>query len=261
MSWASRRRTLYLLGVFAFFAIVLGIPTAIWLYESPTCFDGKQNQEETAPDKGGSCILLDERTLSPYSVLWSRAFPVRLSGSGGGTYNALAYVQNPNRDAGARRINYRFRLYDERNIVIAEREGSGFIIPGGITPIFESTISTGNRAVARTFFEFSEPPTWERLLDTASALLIDNMTITSTDSAPRVVARVKNTSVEIASAPSFVAVVFDTAGNAFAASQTTLPRLGAGEENEIVFTWFSAFTRVVGRVDILPLLPPVVGRQ
>src|SRR3989344_828026 len=140
MSWASRRRTVYLLGIFLFFAVVLGIPTAIWLYEPPTCFDGTQNQGETALDKGGPCVLLDERTLSPSAILWSRAFSVRT-----GSYNALAYIENPNRDAGVRLVAYRFGLYDEKNVLVAERDGRTFVMPGGITPVFEGAIDTGNR--------------------------------------------------------------------------------------------------------------------
>src|SRR3989338_3474016 len=48
MSWASKRRTAYGGGVFLFFTAIIGIPLAIWIYEPPACFDGKQNQGETA---------------------------------------------------------------------------------------------------------------------------------------------------------------------------------------------------------------------
>src|SRR3989344_7429415 len=91
MSWASRRRTFYILGIVLFFMVTVGIPAAIFLYKPPTCFDGKQNQEETAVDKGGPCLLLDERTLVPHAVVWSRSFEVR-----DGTYSAVAYIENPN---------------------------------------------------------------------------------------------------------------------------------------------------------------------
>lgn len=251
MSWALRRKLLYAGGVFLFFAIIAGIPIAIWLYEPPSCADGKQNQGETAPDKGGPCPLLDERALSPVSALWSRAFPVR-----GGLYNAVAYIENPNEAAGAHAVEYRFGLYDERNVLVAERKGVTFIMAGGITPVFEGAIATGNRAVARTYFEFTSRPAWERLDNPADSLLISNKTIEAPDSAPRLSAKVKNASVAPAIDPSFVAVVFDTAGNAFAASATTLQRLAPNEEKEIVFTWPDPFTKVAGRTDVIPLSQP-----
>ena len=254
MSWASRRRTVYSLGVFFFFAVVIGVPTAILLYEPSTCFDRKQNQEETATDKGGPCLLLDERTLSPHAVLWSRAFLVR-----GGLYSATAYIENPNREAGVRAVGYRFGLYDERNILVAERVGKTYVMPGGITPVFEGAINTGNRIVARTYFEFTSPLVWERMVNTASVLTIGNKNVTNTTAVPRLTAEVENTSVAVVPNASFVAVVFDTAGNAFAASGTTLPRLEGGERGEFVFTWPDPYPRAVGRIDILPLLQPLLS--
>jgi hypothetical protein len=56
--------------------------------------------------------------------------------------------------------------------------------------------------------------------------------------------------------PSFVAVVFDTAGNAFATSQTALDRLDPGVARTIAFTWPSGWKYVVGRIDILPVSVP-----
>ncbi len=251
MSWASKRRTGYLLGVLLFFAIVIGIPAALWLYEPPACFDGTQNQGETATDKGGPCNILDERSLIPHSTLWSRALLVR-----GGNYNAIAYIENPNKEAGVRRIGYHFGLYDQRNVVVAERVGVTFIMPGGITPVFEGSINTGNRPVVRTYFEFTETPVWERMTNAAAALLISNKKLSSVDSVPRLSAIVENTSVASVTNPSFAGVVFDPAGNAFASSATTLDRLDPGEKHEIVFTWPDPFSSPVGRVDILPFIPP-----
>jgi len=252
MSWASRRRFVYGFGTFLFFAAIIGIPVAVLLYDPPTCFDGKQNQGETAIDKGGTCPLLDERTLSPSSILWTRAFLVR-----GGLYSAVAYIENSNEGAGVQAVQYRFGLYDERNILVAERRGTTFIIPGGITPVFEGAIGTGNRSVARTYFEFTSRSVWERLSNAASVLSVNNKNVIDVDSMPRLTARVKNTSVAAVLGSSFVAVVFDPAGNAFVASATTLPRLAPNEEKEIVFMWPDPFPATVGRIDILPLLPPL----
>jgi len=256
MSWASRRRFVYGGGVFFFFAIVIGVPVAIWIYEPPACFDGKQNQGETAIDKGGPCLLLDERTLQPHSILWSRAFPVR-----GGLYSAVAYIENPNSDAGVGKVQYRFGLYDERNVLVAERFGKTYIMPGGVTPIFEGGISTGNRLVARTYLELVSSLAWERMRNAASVLSVSGKVVSDTESVPRLTAQIENTSVANVFDPLFVAVVFDTAGNAFASSATTLSRLPASGKAELVFTWPDPFPRVASRIDILPLLPPTLDSR
>ncbi len=256
MTWASQRRTLYIAGVIAFFLVVVGVPVAYWYFSTPaTCSDGIQNQGETGVDVGGPCLTLDARALQPYAVLWTRSFRVR-----DGLYNAVAYIQNPNSGAGVPAVSYTFSLYDSQNILIAERQGTTFIMPGGVTPIFESAIDTGNRIVAHTYFEFTDPLVWKKMQDTASAISIDNKQIADVSTAPRVTAQALNTSVNDIVGPSFVAIVFDPSGNAFAASQTSVTRFVAGTSALLTFTWPEPFGSSVGRVDIVPVSAPVLAR-
>lgn len=252
MSWASRRRSAYVFGVVAFFALLVAIPALYW-YSSiqETCFDGIQNQGETATDKGGPCKLLDERTLTPHAILWTRAVQVR-----DGTYSVVSYVENPNEAAGVSLAPYRFKLYDERNIIVAERTGSAYIMPGAITPVYEGAIDTGNRAVARAYLEFTAPLVWERLFDATRPIQIATKDLQNPGSSPRLTARVQNTGVSDLQDTEFIAVIFDTAGNAFATSATILTSLEGGEEKEIVFTWPDPFQYLPGRTDIIPLLAP-----
>lgn len=252
MSWASRRRFLYLAGVIAFFAIPAMIALTLWLYEAPTCFDGKMNQGETKIDRGGPCRLLDENRLVPHSVLWARTFFVRH-----GVHSAVAYIENPNPNAGVREAPYRFRLYDARNILVAELEGVTPIMPGTITPVFEGAVETGDRVATRAFFEFSAPLVWERLVDQSRAVLITDKDLRDEETAPRATALVKNGDVNDIRNVVIAASVFDTAGNAFAASSTILPLLAAGETVQVSFTWPKAFERRVARVEILPVVTPV----
>jgi hypothetical protein len=252
MSWASRRRTAYTIGTILFFGAVFGLPALYWYVNLPeTCTDGVQNGDETGIDKGGSCPLLDERLLSPHAILWTREFPVR-----DGTYNVIAYVENPNEGAGVIAAPYRFRLYDSRNILVAEREGSTYLMPGTVTPVFEGAIDTGNRAVARAYLEFTAPLVWVRLKDSTLPIEIISKEVSDANSSPRLVAIVRNTSVADIRDVEFVASVFDTAGNAFAGSSTLVPVLEEGERREIVFTWPDRFTYVPGRIDVLPSALP-----
>ena len=254
MSWASRRRFLYLTGVIVFFAVIITVPLVSYLHQPTTCFDTIQNQGETAPDKGGPCQLLDERALIPHAIQWARGFPVR-----DGTWSAVAYVENPNNEAGILKAPYRFRLYDDRNVLVAEHEGVSYIMPGSITPVYEGGFDTGNRVASRTFFEFTAPLVWERLADTSRALVITGKTITDLDTMPRVSATAENTAVSEARDVEFVATVFDTAGNAIASSRTVIPLMKASERVPLVFTWPDPLQRAVGRVDILPRRTPIKG--
>ena len=252
MSWAARRRLLYLSGVILFFVIVFGGPVAYWYFSiPPTCFDGIQNQGETAVDQGGPCLALDPRTLQSYALLWTRSFKVR-----DGSYNAVAYVQNPNKEAGVESVSYKFSLYDAQNILIAERTGTTYLMPGSVTPIFEAGIDTGNRVVVHTYFEFTEPMQWIRAQEPATSITVGDQSLTDTNTAPRLSATVRNSAVADIVNPGFVAVVFDTSGNAFAASRTQLDALPGNGSAQIVFTWPDTFPSTPGRVDIIPMAPP-----
>lgn len=257
MSWASRRRAAYGFGVFLFFLITVGGPIAYWYFTiPPSCTDGKQNQGETSPDHGGPCKLLDERSLTPAPILWARSFPVR-----DGTFNSVSYIQNSNEGAGVRHISYRFALYDTDNVLVAEREGSTFIMPGAVTPVFESGIETGNRIAVRTYFIFTDDPIWERLEDRSRIVQVNDKRIADTGTAPRVTATARNTSVVDMTDVLLIATIFDQAGNAFASSQTKIPKLRAGEKQDITFTWPDPFTVGVGRIDIIPLVEPGPPRE
>lgn len=248
-----RRRILYLLGVFLFFAIVVGGPIVYKIATiPPTCTDGIQNQGETAIDKGGPCPLLDPSQLQPSATLWTRAFQVR-----DGSYNVAAYIENPNDGAGVRTAQYIFRLYDAENVLVADRTGTTFVMPGRTTPVFQGGIDTGNRKVAHAFFAYTQEPQWEQMSDVARILDISEVAPSDIANMPRVSAVVHNTSVSPVFDISLVATVFDTAGNAYAVSSTRIPRLSPDERQSVVFTWPDPFPSAVGRIDVIPLVAPV----
>ena len=260
MSWASRRQATYIFGILAFVFVGVSVPVALLMYHPPTCFDGIQNQGETAIDRGGPCVRLDENSLSPVSVLWSRSFIVRPNNLGGGVYSSVAYIENLNKDAGAQEVAYHIGLYDDENVLIGERTGSTFVMPGTITPVFETGIDSGRRTVARTYFEFTAVPDWQRSSNAASVIKTSNVKMGDDLAMPRVSVDVENTSPLDVMHPGFVVVLFDSAGNAFSASATTLTRLTAGTTQTISFTWPSSLSSTVGRVEVLPRVAPKVAK-
>jgi hypothetical protein len=253
MSWASRRRATYVGGMVLFFALLIGLPILHYISTiQPTCFDGIQNQGETAVDEGGPCLKLDPNQLSPWSIVWARSFQVR-----DGLYTAVTYIENPNSGAGVALAHYRFGLYDSGNVLVAEREGTTYIMPGGITPVLEAGIDTGNRVVVHTYFQITDQTlVWERMTNTASAIRINNQEVSDVDTMPRISARAQNIGFAPLHAVSFIAVVFDPNGNAFAASATAIRDLDPNSPQQITFTWPQPYPAQVGRVDIIALLPP-----
>ena len=248
--WASKRKAMYLFSVLGFFAVVASVPLYFALQTEPTCFDGRQNQDERGVDCGGVCELICPFDVSPLSLLWSRSFIVA-----NGVYNAVAFIENPNFDVAVLEIPYSFQLYDSENLLIVERRGTTFISTNGITPIFEPRIQTGVRVPVRTFFEFTGPIRWHRINDPKEIVIVEQE-LQNADTEPRIEALVENKSLNEAKDVEVVAVVFDTAGNAMAVSQTLVQQLRGQTKVPIFFTWPLSFNNQAGRLDVIPRVPP-----
>lgn len=253
MSWAGRRRTMYISGIVATFLIVVGIPLIFILYEPPTCFDGSKNGEERGVDCGGSCRLLCPFEVTNPTVLWSRAFKITE-----GVYSAVAYIEHPNSNSGVIEAPYTFKLFDSANILVSERIGTTFLLPNTLTPIFEGGITTGERIPARTFFEFNTELKWVRIPEKEYPLSVKNQRLSNITKTPRIDAVVENSSVDDIFDLEVVGVVFDIDDNAIAASRTIIPLLERQSSEEIVFTWPEAFLKKVERcvapIDVMLLI-------
>ena len=240
MSWSGRRRFSYATGVIIFLLFVVGVPLFLYFYEGPSCFDGDHNGDELGVDCGGSCQLLCEFQTDDPTILWSRSFEVTPN-----NYSAVAYVENPNPKAAVDNINYIFRLFDEDNILVAERTGSTFLLPGRVTPIFEADLFTGNRVPVRTFFEFNEDPVWYVAEDNLSLLSVQDRVLSNPETNPRLDATLENTSVEEFKDVEVVAVVFGTDGNAVATSKTFFELIEKRMVHDLIFTWPTGFPKRV----------------
>ncbi len=251
MTWASKRQlfysaivTLFLLG----FGYLIISP---YFNKPPTCNDGKQNGDETGIDCGGTCALACRNQVDQVSILWARAFEVIP-----GRYNALAYLENQNKNTAIMKIKYRFRFADENNIYIGKRDGETYIPPTGKFAIFEPGIGLGNSVPVYTSFEFTEVPTWivvsQTKIDQLN-ILVSDIKLTDETTSPRLSATVLNDSFYKIPEVNFITILYNEAGNAIAASRTYLDVLDGKQSSEINFTWPEAFSEKVVAKEIIPI--------
>lgn len=254
--WANKMRVLYTTGFLVLIALALLPGVYTWLTTPPTCSDGIQNQGETAVDLGGPCLYLNPAELKQLTVRWSRSFMVVP-----GLYSSVAYIENPNPSAGIRHAHYVVRLYDEKNVLVAERVGETFIPAGKIVPIFEGNMQVGGRVPVRTTCTLFDPLTWERMEDERAAeIAVSGVALKEANGLPRLSAAIENSGVYALANLVVVAALFDEAGNVLGASRTVIPQLDPDSSKEIVFTWPKQFTSFVARMDVVPLIPPVYLR-
>lgn len=248
MSWGTRRRNMVLLIIAIIVFIPLSFAIYLFLYEEPTCFDGKQNGSELGVDCGGACELLCKNEVIDPIVLWSRYFTV-----GPGVYNALAYVENPNPDAGIEEIGYTFKLYNSENVLIQEKKGMVRIPPKAIFPITENGLFTNQLRPTRVSFEFDEDFIWKKSAPQKSLIQVRDEILENVDAEPRLTVELENTSILIIKDIDVVAILYDENENAVRSSTTFIKRLDRGQRETVVFTWPAPFDMPITKIEVIPL--------
>lgn len=201
-------------------------------YEAPNCFDNLQNGEERGVDCGGACERICKTDIMVPVALWSESFRIME-----GQYNAVAYVENRNREVGSPELAYTFKLYDERGAFIAERSGKTVLPPDGVYPIFEGKILTGERIPSRTVIEFDSEPIWLKGEVGRDQFELVRRELVNADNKPRLNAQVRNTSLEEALDVEVVATIFDSSKKPLTASRTFVPYFSGRSTTDIFFTW------------------------
>lgn len=253
MDWATKRKV-KIVGVLGAVALLLlgWFVYAKFIRVEPTCFDGKQNQSERGIDCSGECIRICSGDVSALVPAWARYLPVTET-----TGNVLAVIENTNRAAVAGKVPYEIRLYDERNILVTDPiRGTVTVEPNGRTAVLTSNISVGERKVTRVFVSFPEAFNWVSVDPNLprNALSTDSVSI-EMDPFIRLSARLQNRGSVILNNVQVVAILYDTDGNAVAASETSVDTVPSFGSTQLSFTWPPTVRPTVGRIDFIPHVP------
>lgn len=251
MSWATKRKLIYFLIVIGVILVSSAVPLWRVFNKPPTCFDGKQNQNEKGVDCGGPCSLACKEEVSPLVVEWSRAFKVE-----DGVYDVVAFVENQNSNYGSGKAIYHFKIYDKDNILIAEKFGKTYVREREKFAIFESSIKTGKRIPQKVFFEFDPEMSWEKIDSKQLAISTKNKSVGEIDSSPRLNATIVNESFSGIKNLDLIAILYDINDNAISASFTNLSFLDKNSSKDVSFTWKEPFSVNPSRIDIIPRTNP-----
>lgn len=249
MSWAMRRRLIIFGIITAVVALIVGGTFYLGAYKAPSCTDTKQNQKEEGIDCGGPCPYLCTASEAPPSVRFVRAVsPLP------GRTDVVAYIDNPNHSSAIHAAVFTIELYDANNSLIAKQDGTVDLLPDSTAAVFVPNFFSGSRVVAHEFLTFASTSLrWYAYIENRSLPKVTDIVPTEGD-APRVTATVTNTSATPISNLILIATVFDSSGNAIAASQTVAPFIPPQGPASIVFTWPIPFTGPVAKVEVVPVL-------
>lgn len=251
MTWALKRQILYILlvlTVISFFAFLIISSSN---KKVVTCTDGLKNGTETGVDCGGSCVRACTFEADDVAILWARSFAVVP-----GRYNAVAYLENQNKNLAVDKIRYSFRFADKNNVYLGRRDGIAFVPPGRKFAIFEHGVELNTSVPVYTTFEFTETPVWITVSEdkiNQLKLLVSEINLENENVSPHLSVNLQNTSLFSIPGISIVALLYDDKHNAVSASSTYLEELRPEDTQVLDFTWPEPFTFKVVTKEILPI--------
>jgi hypothetical protein len=124
------------------FALVYGV-YFFTLKPEPSCFDGKQNQNEEGIDCGGPCPPCELKILEPIKVLLPQIISIDEKTS------VLIELLNPNVNWGVEKFFYELNFYDLAGEKIFSQQKESFIYPGERKYIAEINLDIDYRKIDR----------------------------------------------------------------------------------------------------------------
>lgn len=252
--WSKRRKFFIRAIIFLAFIILVAIPAYLLFYRAPSCFDSKQNSDETGIDCGGSCQLLCTTETLPLIIKGDpQVLKVRNS------FQVVALIENPNANAEIYRAKYFIRLYSTKSIApLKIIEGETFVPKGTTFAIIEGLFASINGEIPiKATLEWQIPSiVWKKNNSPLPKLAVSNKVVTKEGSTPQLDAVIENTSLQVVSNVDIAALVYDDDGNIVAASKTFVEIIQAGSQVPIVFSWPEPFSGKVLNIAVISRMLP-----
>lgn len=237
--WSIQRKRVVFSVVVLTLVIFVGVPVFFLFYRAPSCFDGKQSGDETGVDCGGSCQLL----------CTAQSLPLILKGDprvlelGPSLYAVVAVVENPNVTAEIYHARYTLKLFEESSLApVRVIESEAFVPKNDTFIIFEGPLDMGEWRPVRATLEWQTGTfVWQKNLQLARNLSVEDTALTSRDSNPRIDAMLVNNSLESVANVELTALVSGEDGNLIAAAKTFVENLAGGGLTPVVFNWSEPF--------------------
>lgn len=243
MDWSQKRKILYAVLFGLAVIIIVAYPIYRAANPAPTCFDKKQNGDETGVDCGGSCSRTCLVDVKPLRTVWAKVFPL-----GGSVYDLAAYIENSNTKSGVKNARYTLRVLDAAGVVLIEKTGSTEIAPGATIVLFEPQVAiTGNPDRVEVVFNQDDISQWVKAKMPSTIITTKNQNLKNVDSAPRFDATLVNTDlVKDVNNLTLSAIVYDALRNPIGVSRTYVDTIPQSGTQDIFFTWPNRFSKHTG---------------
>lgn len=251
MNWAARRRFMIALIVGAVVVAFTAVVLIATLYETPSCTDGVQNQNEAGIDCGGPCAYLCTADMQTPVVLYTKVLQ-----NADGRTDIIASVENKNIDAATENVPYRLKLYGSGQVFLQEITGAIDLPPRTTALLYLPGVAVGKQEVVNAFLYVDASALRWFAIDPSTLLapIVSNVAQSGTKDRPRVKSTLENPSIRSLTNTAVIVVVRDENGNVIAASRTFVPIIPAQGEAEAIFTWNNAFSSTPATIEVTPVI-------
>lgn len=148
----SRRAKQFVYGLsfLLFWGVIFGGAYLVWFQSAPSCFDNRQNQNETGVDCGGSCISCELKNAQSLQVQMVRVLPLDSK------VTLVGRVVNPNEHVAAEEFDYIFTLFGSSDEVIKTVSGKSFVYSNRLRYIIHPGVDISER-IARAELVLAAP--------------------------------------------------------------------------------------------------------
>jgi hypothetical protein len=243
-------KRLTIIAVYFLIFFVLGTGGYLAFKPQPSCFDGKQNQNEEDIDCGGICTLACVEEVIGNDLLVREITFIQ---TGEGKYDIVARIFNPNNDIGAGRFRYALSLKDASGNEVARVAGMNFILPQETKSLLalnlESVVAPTKAVIELSDFG------WQRLrgyqakpeLNIYSKRYVEQPDPTVFGA---VTATLVNDSVYDFRTVELKVILRDVKGNPLAVNQSQMQTVTVGREQDIRLVFPEPFAGTVANVEI-----------
>ncbi|NCU41178.1 MAG: hypothetical protein EOM19_00450 [Candidatus Moranbacteria bacterium] len=242
----EKKQVIYILFFLILFLGFLGGSVRLFSPD-PTCNDGIRNQGEEAIDCGGSCLPCSE-IIEAEDI---KVIETALLSISPDTYDAVAFIQNPNNLFGSGNFSYTFNFIDKSGSIVKTFQDTAYILPaqGRYLMLLEEKIEgTPVRVEAHI-----DAVTWEKFNEyEAPSLTITNKAFEKVSSGTDyAVAKglVRNQSPYDFETVEIYVVLRDVLGEIIAMNRTDMQTVRSGEKRDFPVVWKYAFDGEVVSID------------
>lgn len=252
MKFSRNTKRVFVAAIYlSFLALLLTGVYFAFIKAPETCFDNKQNQDETGVDCGGSVcqmVCKENVTGEKFQVKELAIVP-----GGNNRYDVLGKIYNPNDQAGASSFAYIFELKDANGQILVSRTGKSFILPQETKDIIELNIETESRP-ATVNMKISDIE-WEKFSgyrEKPSITIYQKRynQITSGSGFGEAYGLLSNESPFDFRSIIVKVILRDASGNPLAINTTEMRSVSSKEQRDFRLIWPTPFPGTVERVDM-----------